>query len=140
MRRAESPGGKIAGQLRAKLRGRHNHMAEQTPPHGDAEPFDLARIATEQFERALARINQVIRDLDSDPARAAKELIDETRLLRKALENIYEERKRVRTLSGSDGPAGGVVLDLAAARGEIARRLACLRLARGDGGVSGQPE
>lgn len=105
---------------------------EDTPQPGAAGQSGPAAIAAEQFERAMTRINQVLRDLEQDPARAARELMDETRLLRKALENIYEERRRIRALGGDDGgTGGGDKLDLAAARAEIGRRLACLRAAGG---------
>ncbi|NYS26447.1 hypothetical protein HUK65_15780 [Rhodobacteraceae bacterium 2376] len=112
---------------------------EQTPTEGAADLAGPARIAAEQFERAMTRINQVLRDMEHDPSRAAKELIDETRLLRKALENIYEERRRIRSLGlAGDGPGG--ILDLAAARDEIGRRLACLRAAGGGAELSGGAE
>lgn len=115
-------------------------MADKTPPQGEPDAQGPARIAAEQFERAMARINHAIRELEQDPSRAAKEVIEESRLLRKALENIYEERKRIRSLAGGDGGAASGVLDLGAARAEIGRRLACLRAAAAGSGLSGQSE
>jgi inhibitor of KinA sporulation pathway (predicted exonuclease) len=100
---------------------------------GEVLPVDLQAV-TENFFReaaeALAIATKAVRTGDGTENKAVQDAIGE---LKKAFQHVMDERARIekhrKTYSGA---AAGQSLDLDSARGEIGRRLACLRAASED--------
>jgi len=109
-----------------------------TPPEGPT-PENMVSYSEQLLALSIARLTRLLEGYDEITPQTGKELAEEFRSLRKALEIAYHERANIQKLKGI-GPVGGAALDLHAARDEIARRLDRLRAAHGEGGVSGQSE
>ena len=104
-------------------------------------PEHMVSYSEQLLNHSIARLTRILETYDDLPASASKDLVEEFRSLRKAVEIAYNERAHLQKLKTAEGAGGGAaVLDLGAARTEIARRLAVLRAAGPDTGVSGQPE
>ncbi|MCH8467553.1 MAG: hypothetical protein LAT78_13425 [Roseinatronobacter sp.] len=88
---------------------------------------------------SISRLTGLLAAYDPLTAACGKELTEEFRSLRKALEIAYHERAQVQKLKGGE-QAAGASLDLDAARAEITSRLARLRRAAGSGGISAQTQ
>lgn len=85
------------------------------------------------FGVAASELTRLVRRLEQGEAIKPAEASEAAIATRKALDRVQEERTRVEQLRRNlAGGAGDRALDLAAARDEIGRRLACLRNARGD--------
>ena len=120
-------------------------MTHDPPPdRGHAPgptPENMVSYSEQLLNHAIARLTRLLARCDDMPDQAAKELADEFRSLRKAVEIAYHERAGLQKLKAAEGGgSGGGALNLGAARSEIARRLACLRAADDSGGIPGQPE
>ncbi|MBR3372009.1 MAG: hypothetical protein IKG52_15405 [Rhodobacteraceae bacterium] len=119
-------------------------MIKDTQPDtradGGPTPENMVSYSEQLLNHSIARLTRILETYDDMPAAlAGKELAEEFRSLRKALEIAYHERANIQKLKGGED-ARSTSLDLGAARDEIARRLACLRAAGNRGGISGQPE
>ncbi len=93
---------------------------------------DLLAEAEELFRSSAELLAARLKALREGRFDGLKETAQATRDLRAALQLALEERTRLEKLRRHDAGGGGDALDLAAARDEIGRRLACLRGA-GDG-------
>jgi len=93
---------------------------------------DLLAEAEELFRSSAELLAARLKALREGRFDGLKETAQATRDLRAALQLALEERTRLEKLRRHDAGGGGGALDLAAARDEIGRRLACLRGA-GDG-------
>lgn len=102
------------------------------------------RAAESLMHAALDGLRQALDDFRRANGSAGA-LSTEVAALRKALQSAIDERERfgkiVQSGGGGVGGAGVPVApyDLAAAENEVRRRMACLRRAHGDGGVSRGP-
>lgn len=97
--------------------------------------------AMELYTLAAEILGGVIREARERKPGAAKELAGYTKEFRAALQTVLNERATVDKLRKQElGAVGAGTLDLATARDEIGRRLACLRDAGSDGGVPGGAE
>lgn len=116
-------------------------MSKIDAPSGDNNAFKRDPVAEtvallDETANALREVLDQIREGDFGKV---AELKKEQQLLRGALIVSYTEKQNVKKLGFSEAPAGAAgALDLDAARAEIGRRLARLRVA-GDssGGVGG---
>jgi hypothetical protein len=107
----------------------------QMPPDGPT-PENMVSYSEQLLALSIARLTRLLEGYDEITPQTGKELAEEFRSLRKALEIAYHERANIQKLKGLDTGAGrGAALDLCAARDEIARRLDCLRAAGAEGGV-----
>lgn len=116
-------------------------MTKITPLGKDAAAADYLEIADVLFLRVLKELDRQLSaaelaDSDTTPG-LAKAVAD----VRRAMQTVFEERKRLEQ-SDKNAFGGGKTsaLDLAEARAEIGRRLACLCNARGAAELSGQSE
>lgn len=109
------------------------------PPEGPT-PENMVSYSEQLLALSIARLTRLLEGYDDITPQTGKELAEEFRSLRKALEIAYHERANIQKLKGLDAGTGGGALDLHAARDEIARRLDCLRAASREGGVSGGAE
>ena len=106
---------------------------------------DAARVeqlldrAMTAFETAQEVLDRAVAKLKSEEKISGTDLTKDIREMNNALMMALslEEKARV---AGGKTRVGGAALDLEAARAEIGCRLACLRAARGGGGVSGGAE
>ncbi|MCC5993413.1 MAG: hypothetical protein JJT99_12925 [Rhodobacteraceae bacterium] len=115
-------------------------MRNDMIPGRGPTPENMVSYSEQLLNHSIARLTRILETYDDMPAAlASKELADEFRSLRKALEIAYHERAQIQKLRGG-GAADAGSLDLDAARTEITRRLACLRAARDTRGVSGRAE
>lgn len=118
----------------------NNDTQPDTRADGGPTPENMVSYSEQLLNHSIARLTRILETYDDMPAAlAGKELAEEFRSLRKALEIAYHERANIQKLKGV-ADARSTSLDLGAARDEIARRLACLRAAGNRGGISGQPE
>lgn len=93
-----------------------------------------------QVDQAMGLLGEVVAEISTAMSRMkrgefddVKDAVRSYRDLRTALQIVFEERTRIAKLDKQEtGIAYDYALDLDAARAEIGRRLACLRLA-GDG-------
>jgi hypothetical protein len=118
---------------------------DQRPDEGpfpdNPTPENMVSYSEQLLNQSIARLTRILETYDDLPASASKDLVEEFRSLRKAVEIAYHERAHLQKLKAAEGAGGSAAaLDLGAARTEIARRLAVLRAAGPDTGVSGQPE
>lgn len=114
---------------------------------GPGELVSLLETATDQVSHLRRRIHHTITHLEemieggSDTHINKTELQRQLKDLREVTTTVIKEETRVaeecRKLSAELEPGS---YDIAGARSEIGERLARLRAARRDGGVSGQPE
>lgn len=99
----------------------------------DASSGTLIRETMEHFDDAARALHAAIREIKAGRYDKAREAATSVRDLRQAFQLAMEERTRVERLGRQGGGAErDPALDLAAARDEIGRRLACLRDAGGD--------
>jgi hypothetical protein len=103
-------------------------------------PDNMVSYSEQLLAASIARLTRLLAAYEDLPAHATKDLVEEFRSLRKAVEIAYHERAQLQKLKGADQGGGAGALDLGAARREVARRLACLQNAERGDGVSGQPE
>ena len=95
---------------------------------GRAAGEDLLAEAEELFRTSAELLAARLRALREGRFEGLKETAQATRDLRAALQLALEERTRLEKLRRHEGGGDGErALDLAAARAEIGRRLACLR-------------
>jgi hypothetical protein len=118
---------------------------DQRPTFGpmpdNPTPDHMVSYSEQLLNHSIARLTRILETYDDLPASASKDLVEEFRSLRKAVEIAYHERAQLQKLKAAEGAAcGSAALDLGAARTEIARRLAVLRAAGPDTGVSGRSE
>ncbi len=107
---------------------------ENSPPNGPT-PENMVSYSEQLLNLSIKRLTRSLESYDDITPACGKELTEEFRSLRKALEIAYHERAQLQKLKGVDA-ASGTVLDLCAARDEIARRISRLRAARDSGGIS----
>lgn len=104
------------------------------PPEGPT-PENMVSYSEQLLAMSIRRLTELLETYDNIGPASGKELTEEFRSLRKALEIAYHERAQLQKLKGGDAIAATSTLDLAAARVEIGRRLACLRAAGDSGGI-----
>lgn len=116
-------------------------MTMITPLGKDAASEEYLKIADAFFLRVLKELDRQLSAAELADCETTPGLAKAVTEVRRAMQTVFEERKRLEQ-SGSNafGGAGSGALDLAEARDEIGRRLACLRDARGAGSVSEQPD
>ena len=118
-----------------------DQRSDQGPFPDNPTPENMVSYSEQLLNQSIARLTRVLETYDDLPASASKDLVEDFRALRKAVEIAYYERAHLQKLKAADGAGGGrATLDLGAARTEIARRLAVLRAAGPDTGVSGRAE
>ncbi|MCC1481459.1 hypothetical protein [Roseibaca sp. Y0-43] len=100
------------------------------PPEGPT-PENMVSYSEQLLALSIARLTRLLEGYDEITPQTGKELAEEFRSLRKALEIAYHERANIQKLKGLGPVGGGAALDLDAARDEIARRLDRLRTAGG---------
>ncbi|TVP72339.1 MAG: hypothetical protein EA339_06890 [Rhodobacteraceae bacterium] len=110
-------------------------MITDDKPGNGPTPEKMVSYSETLLNLSIARLTKLLHGYGDVSPADSKELSEEFRSLRKALEIAYHERANLQKLKGSDS-AGGAALDLDAARDEIYRRLDRLRIARGGDGVS----
>ncbi len=101
---------------------------------GDTVPEDVLEFTEKLFLVAVEDLNGILDairggqvELAKDGKRAVRDLAEMGKQVLQERNNVDQIRKRI---AGAVGAGSG--LDLATARDEIGRRLACLRNARGD--------
>lgn len=113
-------------------------MSKQDPTLGEPRRHLVA-----QAERQLAaygeELDAVLEDIRAGKFGTPRDMAVLAASLRKALEAVFCERARLEKLVNESGHRSGE-LDLAAAGDEVRRRMARLRAAQREGGVSGGPE
>ncbi|MEM1128931.1 MAG: hypothetical protein AAGH83_00260 [Pseudomonadota bacterium] len=93
--------------------------------------------AQAHFRRAARALNELIDELEAQNPENASDAVRIVRDLKNALGPALSERERLETELRKDaGIVNGYAIDFDAARFEIGRRLACLRAAGSEGGVS----
>ncbi len=111
-------------------------MTDQPTPRTGPTPENMVSYSEQLLNKAIERLTYLLAsEFDPTPS-TCRELSDEFRSLRKALEIAYHERANLQKLKGFD-TATSSALDLDAARAEVHRRLARLRAAGAGDGVSG---
>lgn len=110
------------------MRGRHEHMSNNKPFGEDAPSPDFLGVANDLFFRVLKELERQLEVAKMNDGEGSTGLAKTASELRKAVQNIFDERKRLEQ-SGKNisNGQGGAELDLVASRDEIGRRLACLR-------------
>ena len=111
---------------------------ENSPPNGPT-PENMVSYSEQLLNLSIKRLTRLLESYDDITPACGKELTEEFRSLRKALEIAYHERAQLQKLKGVEA-ASTAALDLGAARDEITRRISCLRAARDGDGVSRQPD
>ncbi|WP_424942897.1 hypothetical protein [Aliiroseovarius crassostreae] len=116
-------------------------MSNNKPLESDADAAEYLRIADGLFHRVVKELERQLQASETGDGNGECGLAKTSAELRKAMQTVFDERKRIEQ-SGNTAlqGGGGASLNLAQAREEIGRRLACLRDARGTGDVSEQPE
>ena len=110
------------------MRGRHEHMSINTPFGEDASSPDFLGIANDLFFRVLKELERQLEAAEMSKGEGSAGLAKTANDLRKAIQNIFDERKRLdQSGKNTTSEHGGAELDLVASRDEIGRRLACLR-------------
>ncbi len=117
-----------------------SHMTnEQGPVPGIRGPEtsleNMVSYSEQLLNISIARLTVLMEGYDAPRPGLAKELAEEFRGLRKALEIAYHERANLQKLKRDEG-SGSATLDLDAARAEIEGRLDRLRAAKDSDGVS----
>ncbi len=110
-------------------------MSIHTPPDMGLTPENMVSYSEQLLNMSIARLTRLLETYDGSTPAAAKDLGEEFRSLRKALEIAYHERTNLQKLKGFEHGTGQV-LDLDAARTEISGRLARLRAAADREGLS----
>ena len=114
-------------------------MTNDDPPLKGPTPENMVSYSEQLLNLSIARLTRLLAGYDDISPAAGKELADEFRSLRKALEIAYHERANLQKLKGHDAGATAC-LDLDAARDEVRSRLARLRATRDSDGISGRAE
>ncbi|GHE86457.1 hypothetical protein GCM10016455_02580 [Aliiroseovarius zhejiangensis] len=106
-------------------------MTMITPLGKDAASEEYLKIADAFFLRVLKELDRQLSAAELADCETTPGLAKAVTEVRRAMQTVFEERKRLEQ-SGQTafGGAGAGALDLAEARDEIGRRLACLRDAR----------
>ncbi|UWQ08989.1 permease [Aliiroseovarius crassostreae] len=116
-------------------------MSNNKPLKADAEAMDYFEIANGLFNRVLNELERQLRASEEGMSEGECGLAKTSTELRKALQTVFDERKRLEQTSKTAGQgAAGTSLNLAQARDEIGRRLACLRDVRRARGLPEQPD
>ena len=103
-------------------------------PFRALDAIETIDIASGVFRDAAQDMERLRRSLRAGELDGVKDAPGMARSLRNATQQMLEERNKVDKLRKEiAGSVGGGELDLAAARDEIGRRLACLRRAAGTG-------
>ncbi|QDY68916.1 hypothetical protein [Qingshengfaniella alkalisoli] len=107
------------------------------PEAGDGSSDKLLSEAHGHFADAANALSVFIAALKAGDTTQAPEAMKLVKELKAALVPALMERERLeKTIREDAGVVNGYAIDFDAARHEIGRRLACLRAARGAGGVS----
>lgn len=102
-----------------------------TPLGKDAASEDYLKIADSFFLRVLKELDRQLSAAEIDGCETTPELAKAVTEVRRAMQTVFEERKRLEQSGKTDfGGGRASELNLAQARDEIGRRLACLRDAR----------
>lgn len=110
------------------MRGRHEHMSINTPFGEDASSAEYLEVARDLFLRVLKELERQLNMAEMSDGEGGAGLVKGATDLRKAMQNIFDERKRLeQSGKNNSNEQGGAELDLVASRDEIGRRLACLR-------------
>lgn len=107
---------------------------DPSPPNGPT-PEKMVSYSERLLNLSIERLTMLLENYEHLGPSCGKELTEEFRSLRKALEIAYHERAQLQKLKGIEA-AGSTNLDLAAARTEINSRLARLRAARAGDRIS----
>ena len=103
-------------------------MNENRPEGTETDDGNLIGVAERQLESALRELDRVLKDIDARVTGAEAKARAAAGDVRKAIQTLFDERKRIGQLDGTDGTgAGAGELDLDRARAEIGRRLSLLR-------------
>ncbi len=114
-------------------------MTDAPSPLQGPTPENMVSYSEQLLNLSIRRLTLLLEsDVEFTPG-AGRELSEEFRSLRKALEIAYHERANLQKLKGVEAGANAC-LDLDAARDEVRRRLARLRAATGGDGLPGQSE
>lgn len=106
-----------------------------TPLGNDAVSDDYLKIADSFFLRVLKELDRQLSAAELADCETTPGLAKAVTEVRRAMQTVFEERKRLEQSGHSAFGAGKATeLDLAEAREEIGRRLACLR----DAGTAGE--
>ena len=100
----------------------------ETPTEPD-EPT-VVEVAQRQFERALRLFSAWVDEVERQALRPGPDEVDgpkRMKLVTQAMQTMLEENGRFNGVLDRNGPGNGIVLDLDAARAEIASRLDRLR-------------
>ncbi len=109
-------------------------MTEMKSIDPDGSPEGILAVTEQHLTRSLEDLNRVINQIKAGDTSHAKEVGGIVTLLGKALQSALDERVRVEKLRRQDaGIVADYALDFDAARDEIGRRLARLRVAGGGG-------
>jgi len=101
-------------------------MNENRPEGTETDDGNLVGVAERQLESALRELDRVLKDIDARVTGAEAKARAAAGDVRKAIQTLFDERKRIGQLDGTDGTGAGE-LDLERARAEIGRRLSLLR-------------
>ncbi len=114
-------------------------MNNYHPPNPDDDTAEFVTEAKIMFRRSATVLAKAINAIEEAAPPDAKSAGGSAKDMRQALGWIMDENKNVEKIEKSIAAANGIAgYDLDAARSEIGGRLARLRAARGDGGVSGE--
>ncbi|MGY6549271.1 MAG: hypothetical protein ACXIU7_09735 [Roseinatronobacter sp.] len=105
-------------------------------PEKGPTPENMVSFSEQLLNLSIARLTSLLDGYGEVTPALGKDLSEEFRSLRKALEIAYHERANVQKLRGSE-LAAQASLDLDAARTEIHSRLDRLRRAAGGDGIPG---
>ena len=111
-------------------------MSNEQSPGSGPTPENMVSYSEQLLNISIARLTFLLEGNGEPRPGLGKDLAEEFRGLRKALEIAFHERANLQKLKGAEAAARGPELDLDAARAEIGRRLDLIRAARDRGGVS----
>lgn len=116
-------------------------MSNDKPLETGASEMEYLTIADGLFNRVLKELERQLQASETGERPGDCGLVKTSSELRKALQTVFDERKRLEQASknASQGTGAGC-LDLAQARAEIGRRLALLRDVRRARELPEQPE
>ena len=111
-------------------------MSNDQSPDTGPTPENMVSYSEQLLNISIARLTFLLEGYGEPRPGLGKDLAEEFRGLRKALEIAYHERANLQKLKGVEVAGTASELDLDAARAEIGRRLDRLRAARDRDGVS----
>ncbi len=111
-------------------------MNDDQAPLAGPTPHNMVFYSEQLLNISIARLTSLLEGYGEVSPTYGKDLTEEFRSLRKALEIAYHERANLQKLKAGED-TGRTILDLDAARDEINRRLDRLRIAGSGDGVSG---